>query len=208
MSTTNHAHSLAGALFGDIRLAVVTVFFRDPDRSLYLRQVIRRVGGGQGAVQRELKSLADAGILSKSQIGRHVYFQANPDCSIFSELRSLIMKTTGLADILRNALQPLAARIEIAFVYGSFAKGHDTAGSDVDLMVIGDVTFQDIVNSLYEVQEFLGREVNPTVFPAQEFIAKISESNGFLDRVLSGEKIFLVGDENELAKLARKRVVD
>lgn len=206
MSTLIPHTSLSRALFGDTRLAVLTIFFRNPEQPLYLRQVIRLIGAGQGAVQRELKSLADAGILSTSRIGQQLFFRANPACPIYHELRSLIVKTSGLADVLRAALQPIAGRIRAAFVYGSFASSRENRASDVDVMVIGDVTFAEVADSLYEAQKTLDREINPSVYPVNEFIEKASETGGFIDRVLSGEKIFIIGDEHELAGLAGKRL--
>lgn len=208
MGTTIIQSGLANTLFGDIRRSLLSLFFLNPERPLYLRQVIRRIGGGQGAVQRELKRLTESGILCTSRTGNQVFFRANPQCPIYDELRNLVLKTSGLADVLREALLPLADRIDVAIVYGSFAKGNDTAASDVDVMVIGDVTFQEISDAVYDAQKTLEREINPTVFPLREFSMKVSEANTFLERILAGNKIFLIGDEHELAGLARKRLAD
>jgi predicted nucleotidyltransferase len=166
------------------------------------------VGAGQGGVQRELKVFADAGIIERSRVGNQVFFQANPRCPIFNELRGLIIKTTGLADVLRNMLKPLERRIHTAFIYGSFAEGRDTRASDVDVMVIGEVEFSEVTNALMPAQETLGREINPTVYPEREFVKKVSDKNNFFGRVLSGKKIFLVGDEDELARLVPKPMAE
>jgi len=208
MSTINNNSSLTKTLFGETRRAVLAILYGHPDQSFYLRQIVRMVGAGQGGVQRELKVLADSGIIERSRVGNQVFFQANPRCPIFNELRGLIIKTTGLADVLRNMLKPLERRIHTAFIYGSFAGGRDTKASDVDVMVIGDVTFGEVIQALQTAQETLGREINSTVYPKHEFIKKASDKGNFIGRVLSGKKIFLIGDENELARLAPKPLVE
>lgn len=208
MGTIDGFNSLSRALFGETRRSVLSIFFRNPGRSLYMRQVIRLVGAGQGAVQRELNVLADAGILSVTRIGRQVFFQANPHCPIYSDLRKLILKTSGLADVIRMAFRPLSDRIKVAFVYGSFTDGRDTSASDVDVMVIGGVLFSEVADSLHEAQLILEREINPTVYPVSEFTSKTAAMNGFLTRVLAGEKIYIIGDDNELAGLGGERLAD
>jgi DNA-binding transcriptional ArsR family regulator len=130
-------YNLSSALFGKTRRSVLALLFTRPDESFYLREVVRRTGGGQGAVQRELDRLAQAGIVTKVTRGRQVYYQANRDCPINTELRGLMIKTAGLADILREALAPFAAQIELAFIYGSQASGTASGTSDVDLIMVG-----------------------------------------------------------------------
>jgi len=206
MGTITQTNSIAQILFGDTRLSVLTVFFRNPEQSLYLRQVIRLVGAGQGAVQRELKSLSGAGILTMTRVGYQVFFRANRDCPLYHELRNMILKTSDPADVLRSAFQTIAGRIRAAFVYGSFANGRYTSASDIDIMVIGDVSFADVADAAYAAQKTLDREINPSVYSVREFIEKSSESGGFLDRVVAGEKIFIIGDEHELAGLAGKQL--
>lgn len=183
---------------------VLSLLYGRPDQTFYLRQIIRMTGSGQGAVQRELGMLAEAGIIVRSRVGNHVFFQANSRCPVFSELRGLIMKTAGLADILREALKPLTYVIRAAFIYGSFADGRDTASSDVDVMIIGDIPFGTVLQALNPAQEKLGREINPNVYPVSEFSRKMSEDNSFIERVLTRKKIFLFGDEDEFGRLARE----
>ncbi|MHB9027374.1 MAG: nucleotidyltransferase domain-containing protein [Candidatus Latescibacterota bacterium] len=204
MSTSDDKNSLANTLFGETRLAVLTLLYGRPDRLLYLRQIVRMTGAGQGAVQRELKLLSDAGIIERSRTGNHVFFRANSRCPIFDELRGIIIKTAGLADVLRDALDPIAGNIRSAFVYGSYADGRDTPASDIDVMVIGNVSFGEVVRTLQSAQEILSREINPSVYPEGEFIRKVSDRNAFLERVLDGGKIFLIGDEDELGRLAQE----
>ncbi len=202
MSTSRENSAIAKLLFGETRRSLLGIFYGSPDQSFYLRQIIRMTGAGQGAVQRELELLTGAGIIIRSRVGNHVFFRVNSRNPIFNELRGLIIKTIGLADVLRSSLEPIANNIRFAFVYGSFAEGRDTASSDIDVTVIGSVTFGEVIQALRSAQEILGREINPTVYPVSEFVMKVSKSNSFLRRVFSREKIFLIGDEDELTRLA------
>ncbi len=152
-----------------------------------------------GSIQRELKALVEAGIIQTSVKGKLVYYQANPQCPVYAELKGLIVKTAGVGDILKAALAPLSDRIQVAFVYGSFAGGKERKGSDVDVCVVGMVTFAEIVSALSLAQQNLSREINPSVFPPEEFRTKLASHNHFLMSIIKGPKIFLVGDEHELA---------
>jgi len=198
--------SLAAALFGQTRRVILSLLYGHPDETYYLRQLARSTGSGLGAVQREIKRLTESGIVRRTVRGRQVFYQANPDCPLFAELKSLVVKTTGVADVLRTALAPLARRIQLAFVYGSIARLEQKSASDVDLMVVGDVSFGDIVSALAAAQETLAREINPTVYSLAEFKAKLKAGHHFLTSVVRREKIFLIGDENELARLGAKRL--
>lgn len=180
----------------------MALLFSHTDKAFFLREIARSADAGMGAVQRELRQLADAGILAKTHSGRQVYYQANSQCPIFSELRHLVTKTIGVGDALKSALLPLGDRIDCAFVYGSLAAGKVTGASDVDLMVIGRLSFGEVVSALHPVQDTLGREINPTVYVEAEFKAKLAAGHHFLKTVLAGEKIFLVGGADELEKLA------
>jgi hypothetical protein len=206
MSTEAIGDGLSVALFGKTRRVVLGLLLGRPDESFYLRQVVRATGLGLGAVQRELHRLARAGILSRHGQGRQVDYQANRRCPIFAELHALAIKTAGVADVLRGGLQTLADRIRVAFVYGSTAKGSMRAGSDVDLLVIGDLSLAEVVAALGGTQERLGREVNPIVYPPSEFAHKLAQGHHFLATVLGESKIFLLGGDDELAGLAQSRV--
>ncbi len=159
-----------------------------------------------GAVQREVKQLSDADVVRRFQRGNQVFYQANPRCPIFAELKSLVAKTAGAGSALRAALAPLAERINLAFVYGSLARKQAHSGSDIDILVVGEASFSEVVSTLGRVQDVLGREINPAVYPADEFRAKLAAGHHFLTTVVKQKKIFLVGDEHELARLAAKRV--
>jgi len=206
MDTIAAPDLLAATLFSRNRRAVLGLLYGHPDEKFYLRQIVRLSGGGVGAVQRELRQLTEAGLLRRSVRGNQVNFQANPDCPIFAELKAILVKTAGVADVLRAALAPLAVRIPLAFIYGSVARGLQRAHSDVDLMVVGEVTFGEVVASLADAQTRLGREVNPTVYPVQELFAKLKAGHHFLKSILKREKIFLIGDDHELNRLVKERV--
>jgi predicted nucleotidyltransferase len=202
MSTTKGNRNLSSILFGKARRAVLSLLYGHPDESFYLRQIARRTGMGLGPVQRELKQLADVGIIRRTVQGRQVYFQANPDSPIFKELKSLIAKTAGIAETLQSVLAPISDRINIALVYGSVARGEENHRSDIDLLVVGSASFTEVVKLLRSAQETLGREINPTVYPVAEFRSRIAGEHYFIQDVLGGEKIFVIGDENELKRLA------
>jgi predicted nucleotidyltransferase len=202
MSTISVRQFPGRNLFGQTRSALLAMLYGHADQSFYLRQLARAVGAGHGAVQRELKHLTDMGLLVRSTQGNQVLYQANSQSPIFSEIKSLIAKTVGIHDAIRSALAALASEIQIAFVYGSVARQEERANSDVDLMVLGRAPFSEIVSALAAVQRMLAREINPTVFPVAEFQSKLRAGNHFLHSVMREKKIFLLGTEDELAKLA------
>jgi len=193
---------LTEILFGKTRRAILSVVYGHVDETFYLRQLVRVVGSGMGAVQRELKSLTEAGIIRRIEKGKQTYYQANPQCAVFTELKSLIMKTAGMGDALKIALAHLADHIQTAFIYGSIARGFENKGSDVDIFIVGEVTFAEVVEALSPVQQTLNREINPTVYPVDEFRAKQKAGHHFIKSVLEGNKLFLIGDEHDLAKMA------
>ena len=201
-SAMNH-HSIGAALFGRTRREVLALFYRRPERSFYLRQVIRSLGIGQGSVQRELARLAGAGLLVRTRVGSQVHFQANAASPVFDELKSLMVKSAGVGDVLRAALALLAEQMQVAFLYGSLARGVGGAESDVDVMVVGDASFGDVVSALQPAQEVIGREVNPSVYSAKEFSAKLRAKHHFLSSVMAAPKVFLAGSEHELKRLAK-----
>ena len=201
MGTPPH-DSIAEALFGKTRRRVLTLLYARPDKSFYLRQITREAGTGIGAVQRELDRLTRAGVVTRDPQGNQVHFRANPDSPVFEELHGLMKKTTGLADVVRSALVKLEQKIAVAFVFGSVAKGSHSTYSDVDLLIVGDVGLRDIIPLLSPAQDQLGREVNPTVYRPEEFRSLSENDNHFLRRVLREPRIVLLGNEDELGRLA------
>lgn len=194
----------ASSLFGRTRSALLALLYGHADESFYLRQLIREVGVGHGALQRELKHLTDMGLIVRRAQGNQVLFRANVHSPIFAEIKSLVTKTVGVHHAIRSALASLRPAVKIAFVYGSVARNQERAESDVDLMVLGNASFSEVVSALAPAQKVLGREINPTLFPTSEFRTKLAAGNHLLRSVMKEKKLFVVGTEDELAKLAAK----
>lgn len=194
---------LCSGLFGKTRQMVLALIYGRVDSSFYTKQVLDAVRIGRGTVQRELKNLTDTGIIIREVQGRQVYYRANAQCPIFNELMSIVRKTFGVADVFRQSLATVADKIPVAFIFGSVAKSADDRKSDIDVMVVGAISFGDTVNLLSTAEEQLGREINAVVYPIAEFKQKVRDDHHFVKTVLEGEKIFLIGDEGELARLVK-----
>jgi predicted nucleotidyltransferase len=195
------ASTLSSTLFGRTRGAVLAILFGHVGESYYLRQLARMTGITLGPVQRELRQLVDAGLVTKKTLGTQTLFSANEASPIFAEMRAIVAKTVGIRDILLAALSSLAANIDLAFVYGSVARSREGQQSDVDLMIVGGVHFADVVDRIANAQKTLNREINPTIYTANEFKSKMRGS--FLKTVLGEKKLFIIGDENVLGELGQ-----
>ncbi|MFZ5462408.1 MAG: nucleotidyltransferase domain-containing protein [Pseudomonadota bacterium] len=180
------------------RRGVLAVLFMRTGLRVHLRELARLIGAAPGPLKRELDLLSAAGLVRKTREGRQVYFTANTEHPVFAELQALLRKTVGLADVLRACLAPLASRITAAFVYGSVASGTEQAESDIDVMVIGEVTFAEVVHALFDAQQVLGREISPKVMPPEEWRRKRAAKQAFVTEVLSRPKIMLLGEERGL----------
>ena len=191
--------SVADALFSGLQQRLLAVLFGQPDRSFYGNELLRLTGTGRGALQRELEKLVSADLVTVTPIGNQKHYQANAAAPIFAELRGIVMKTLGLADVLRTALNAVSDRIELAFVFGSVAKGTDIATSDIDLMVVTEtLTYADLFEGLAAAEQVLGRKVNPMLYTPAALAEKVRTENSFVLRVLSQPKIFLIGAEDVL----------
>ena len=191
--------SLADALFPKVRQRVLAVLFGTPDRSFYANEIIALAQSGTGAVQRELADLSSAGLLMVSKQGNQKHYQANADAPVFAELRGLVLKTVGLADVLRAALVPLAAQIDLAFVYGSVARQQDTAQSDIDVMIVSpSLGYADVFGALESATATLRRKINPTLYTPADLARRMQQDNAFVTRVLQQPKIWLMGSEEQL----------
>jgi predicted nucleotidyltransferase len=187
-------------LFGKVRREVLALFYSDTDASFNVNEVIRELDLGTGAVHRELKRLAEAGILEKLKVGNQIRFKANSNCVVFSELKTLMQKTSGILQSINKALHPFREMIQFAFIYGSCAKGDMKTESDIDLMIVGDVDMVEIMTALHEPRMNLKREINASVFEPVVFAERLKQK-GFIKRISAGEKVFLIGTENEFRKL-------
>ncbi len=190
--STRRTGDIGTALFGRTRRNILALVFSRPEETFYLRQVVREVRAGLGAVQRELRHLTKAGILVRTARGREVHYQANRETAVFPELRGLMLKTAGLADVLREALAPLAPSIERALIYGSQAAGTATAQSDVDLLVVGTVDELALHRAIRGAEDRLGRTVNYTLLTPAELRRRRRQRSGFVARVLRGPVIGVV----------------
>lgn len=192
--------NLSDALFTATQRRVLACLFGQPGRSYSVRELIQATGAGSGAVQREVARLAGSGLLSMAQVGNQKRYSANPDSPIHDELAAIVRKTFGLVEPLRQALAPLIEAIEAAFVYGSVAKGQDTSGSDIDLMLVTDtLSYGEVMAALQPLGETLGRTVNPTLYSRADWHHRIDNGNSFVTRVLAQPRLWLIGGEHDLA---------
>ena len=191
--------SISDLLFpNQYRRKMLRLLLIQPEQQIHLRELARVIGAAPGTLKKELDALCGVGLLRAERVGNQVRFCANTAHPVFPELQALIRKTIGLVDALRLSLAPLAGRIDAAFVFGSMASGTESAGSDIDLMVVGDAGFAEIVDATYAAQATLGREINPKVMSASEWQAKKAERNAFLQDVLNKPRIMLIGDADAL----------
>ena len=191
--------SAADALFPAVRQRVLAVLFGSPDRSFYANELIALARSGSGAVQRELASLLAAGLITVRDQGNQKHYQANAASPVFAELRGLVLKTVGLADVLRAALAPLEDQVAAAFVYGSVARQQDTAASDVDVLIVSDALgYAEVFGALEGAAQPLGRAINPTLYTRAELARRRAQDNAFVTRVLDQPRIWLMGDEEVL----------
>jgi predicted nucleotidyltransferase len=194
------ASGIADALFSKVQQRVLAVLFGNHSRSFYANELIALAGSGSGAVQRELAQLEAAELVTVRRIGNQKHYQANAAAPIFEELRGLVLKTSGLVDVLRSALAPLAGRVDQAFVFGSVAKATDTAKSDIDLLVISDrLAYAELFAALEPASMRLKRTVNPTLYSLEEVDKRIRAENPFIKRVFAQPKLWVIGEDRGLA---------
>lgn len=192
--------SLADALFSGTQQRVLGLLFGQPGRSFFATELIALAGSGSGAVQRELKRLAESGLVTQTRVGNQRHYQANPDSPLFAALHDIVLKTSGLAEPLRAALSPLADRILAACVYGSVASGADTAGSDIDVLLVAEtLTLEEAYAALEPVEQRLARKISVTLYTPAEFRRRKAGGNAFLTKVLAAPLIPLQGDIHALA---------
>lgn len=192
-------------LFSPYRRKVLAVLFLNPEERFHVRELERKTGISAGSLHRELKAMAEAGILKRESQGNQVLYQVAKDCPIHDELASIFRKTDGLALPLREALGTLGDRVRIAFVFGSMASGTQHAGSDLDICVLGDATLFDVVKALGPAQDSLSFEINPVVMTTSVFIEKLAAHDRFVERLYLEDKVFVVGSEREFGEFTQDR---
>jgi uncharacterized protein len=199
--------SVGDLLFGQTRGRVLALLYGVPDETFFVRQIARQVETSVGTVQRELALLADAGLIKRSAVGSQVFYQPNQEHSEFPELRALLAKTTGVFQMLKVAPAPLSSRISVAFVYGSVARCEEKAANDIDLMAIGAISLDEVLDALGPVEKQLRRPVNPTIYSLEDVRARLHEGNHFLQSLKKSKKVFLIGDEDEFRRVSTSRLV-
>jgi len=185
----------------------LSLLFGAPDESFYIREIARQIETSVGTVQRELTLLAGVGLVNRSQRGNQVFYQVNQEHPDYPELRALLAKTLGVFQLLKSALAPLKSSIDFAFVYGSVARGEDKETSDIDLMVIGAATLDDVLDVVGPLEKQLRRPVNPTIYSREDLKKRLHEGNHFLQSLMDSKKVFLIGDENEYREACTNRLV-
>lgn len=200
--------SIGDVLFTKTQQRVLGLLYGNPDKSFYANEIVRWAGMGRGTVRRELDRLLSAGLLVMRREGNQQHYQANPDSPVYAELRGIVMKTFGMADVLRDALLPLSDDIQLAFVYGSVASGTERPGSDIDLLVVGRATFEALVAAVYPCQEVLGREINPNLFTPSEFVRKMKETNSFIAQIMDKPKLIVLGTEDDIRESGQSQKAD
>jgi predicted nucleotidyltransferase len=196
---------LVEVLFGAYRRRILALLLLRADESFYVREIARLTSIPAGSLHRELKLLADAGLLSRTSSGNQIRYQTDRSCPIYPELAGIFRKTAGIVDVLREALTPLSSKISLAFVFGSVAQGIERVGSDIDLLVVGSVPFAAVVEASNDYRERLGRDVNPVVMTKVVFTTKIRTRDRFVSRVAKEAKLYVMGDANEFGKLIEDR---
>jgi predicted nucleotidyltransferase len=193
------AVGISNALFSKVQQRVLALIFGHPERSFYTSEIVRRVHSGTGAVERELSRLERSGLVSVERIGNQKHFRANRESPVFAELQGLVLKTVGLTEPLRKVLQPYSNKIKVAFVYGSVAKGSDTAQSDIDLMVVGDeLSYSDLYSALQNAEAILQRKVSPLFLSVKDWKRKASQKDSFAAKVKAQPKLFIFGSEEDV----------
>jgi len=189
---------LGDALFTTTQQNVLGLLYAQPEKSFYTNEILRLTGMGVATIKRELDRMVAAGILSMTRIGNQHHYQANPECPIYHELSGIVKKTFGVADVINLALSPLAGHIVWAFIFGSVASGKETSASDIDLMIIGDISFSEVVRVIHPVQETLGRELNPKIYRKEEWNLMLNNKDAFIKELLSKPRMDVMGAANEL----------
>ena len=191
---------LMDLLFGTYRQRILGELLLHPESSYHVRELARVTHTAAGTLHKELSKLSEAGLLLREEQGNQVRYQANRQCPVFSDLASLFRKTTGLADVLAHALQPLADKIKTALIFGSVARGEETASSDIDLLIIGDAGFAEVVKALHPAQTVLSREINPVIYSSAEIQKRIKNKDHFIQQILKHETIPVLGEDLQRSK--------
>ncbi len=193
---------LGKALFTATQPNVLSLLYGHPDRSFYTKEILHLTGMGVATIKRELDRMLEAGILSFTKIGNQHHYQANPECPIYEELLSIVSKTFGISEVIREVLLPVDSSLDMAFVYGSIAKNNETATSDVDLLVVSEsLAYADLMAVLINAEKSLGRPVNPSIYTIEQIRRKLKNNNAFISRIMEQPKIWIKGTEDDIREI-------
>lgn len=191
--------NIGDALFTKTQQRVLSLLFGKPDQSFYTNEIIRWADMGKGTITRELEKLVSVGLIEMVRTGNQNHYQANPSSPIYEELLGIVRKSFGLVDVIKNALHTVTNQIELSFVYGSIAKGEESASSDIDLFVVTEtLAYADMMNVLKEAEEILGRPINPSIYTKEQIQDKLKQKNAFLIRLMEQPKLWVKGDDNDI----------
>ena len=191
------SNSIGNVLFTKTQQKVLGLLFGKPDQSFYLNQITKLSQMGRGTIKRELERMEAAGIVVKKRIGNQNHYQANSECPVYSELMGIARKTFGVADVIKTALNSILDEVAFAFIYGSVAKGEDTAKSDIDLLIVSnELTYSDVMERLLDSETSIGRPINPTIYNVDQIEKKLKQDNAFVSRVMEQPKIWIKEDED------------
>jgi len=196
---------LSDVLFSEYRKRILGLLLLHPEQSYHVRELARLTNTSAGTLHKELSKLSDAGILQGKKVGNQQHYSANVQCPIFEELASIFRKTSGLVDVIAGALSSVKNQIQFAIVFGSVARGEQQANSDIDVMVIGDIGFGDVVTLLHDSQATLKREINPVVYSMASFKSRVEKNDSFIHAILTKPKLFIIGAEYELRQLTENQ---
>lgn len=196
---------LSDVLFSGYRKRILGLLLLHPEQGYHVRELARLTNTSAGTLHKELSKLSDAGILQSKKMGNQQHYSANLQCPIFEELASIFRKTSGLADVIADALSSVKSQIQLAMVFGSVARGEEQANSDIDVMIIGDISFGDVVSLLHESQATLRREINPVVYSMDSFKTRVEKNDSFIKEIISKPKLFIIGSEHELRKFTENQ---
>jgi len=199
---------MINSLISKTKRNILALIFLNPDRQFYLLEIARLISISQGTIHREIKALVEDGILNAEKKNSRIFYSVNKNNPIYEELKSIVYKTFGVADELRDVLKRYKKRIDIAFIYGSVAKGADTGKSDIDVFIVSGIKFSDLAAALSSPEQKLGRPVNVHSLTPAEFKTKVEEGNYFVSGVLKTEKILLIGTNDDIERMAKKPMVE
>lgn len=198
MRTGENKNDALSVLFNKTCILLLSLFYNNTEKAFYLREIARKIDMGTGTVQRELSKLTSAGLVVRQARGKQVYYEANTRSHVYNEVRGLVIKTFGMVNIIKKVLDPFSTKIDYVFIYGSQADSTATTDSDIDLMVVGHVDEMELHKAISKAEGKLGKVINYSFFTLKEFRKRKKEEKGFIDRIVSGKKIMLMGDENEI----------